>query len=91
MLLEAEDQPGGPVMNQKDVNTIFGNFRKIIEVHENILEELTIMAQKWEDISIGQIFLKHVSDMIGLFSSQLRQTSRIMLNSLCCRGVKTNW
>jgi len=63
MPLEAEDQPGGPLLASAEIKVIFGNIPAITEVHGKILEDFTIMARNWKDNSIGRIFLKHVSDM----------------------------
>ncbi|KAK2711685.1 hypothetical protein QYM36_012707, partial [Artemia franciscana] len=67
MPLEAEDQPGGPLLAATEIKIIFGNIPAIVEVHGKILEDFTIMARNWKDNSIGRIFLKHRDDILRAY------------------------
>jgi hypothetical protein len=52
------------LLNNTELKIIFGNLPPIFEVHKQMLEELTWAASHWkEDFSIGQVFLKYVSNL----------------------------
>lgn len=49
------------LLENTEINLIFGNILPIYELHLNLLEELKCLAIPWvEDCSIGSIFLKYV-------------------------------
>lgn len=50
------------LLNATEVKIIFGNLPPIHEIHSNMLEDLKVGVQNWqEDFSVGNVILKYVS------------------------------
>jgi hypothetical protein len=63
--LEDLSESDGQLLNNTELKIIFGNLPPIYEVHKQMLEELCWTSSHWkEDLSIGQVFLKYVSNCV---------------------------
>lgn len=61
--IERTDQPGGPILDSQEVKAIFGGIPSIYNVHIKIRDELSEMISRWsDDESVGNVFLRHVSN-----------------------------
>lgn len=61
--LEDPNQVGGSLLDPTEVKIIFGNLPPIHEIHFELLVQLKNAALNWrEDISVGALILKHVSE-----------------------------
>ncbi|XP_072034093.1 protein ECT2-like [Amphiura filiformis] len=66
--MEQEQQTGGPILDQEEIKTIFGKLPDIYDVHRKLKEDIeTLLSEFTEDKCIGQIVLKHASDMMKAY------------------------
>lgn len=58
------EQTGGPILAQEEIKTIFNRIPDIFAVHCRLKEDIQALLDDYsDDKSIGQIFLRHSSDM----------------------------